>query len=81
MKLEEHLILTVADHLGIESNTVSLNSHLVRDLGLNSFDQVLLAAEVEEAFQIDLPAVLPDVVRVKDYLRYIHAAEEELAKA
>ncbi len=45
----------IVDNLGIESETISLNSHLQDDLGIDSLDAVELALQIEEVTGVAIP--------------------------
>ncbi len=45
----------IVDNLGIESETISLESHLQDDLGIDSLDAVELALQIEEVTGVAIP--------------------------
>ncbi len=45
----------IVDNLGIESETISLESHLQDDLGIDSLDAVELALQIEESLGVAIP--------------------------
>ncbi len=45
----------IVDNLGIESETISLDSHLQDDLGIDSLDAVELALQIEEVTGVAIP--------------------------
>ncbi len=51
----EQIKTIVVEHLGVEAEKVTLDAHLINDLGADSLDQVELAMACEEAFKIEVP--------------------------
>ncbi|PID82628.1 MAG: acyl carrier protein [Clostridiales bacterium] len=45
----------IINNLGIEGETISLESHLQDDLGIDSLDAVELAMEIEEVTGVKIP--------------------------
>jgi len=45
----------VASHLEIEKDTITEDSHFVKDLGADSLDTVELVMQLEEEFSVQIP--------------------------
>ncbi len=45
----------IVENLGIEGESISLDSHLQDDLGIDSLDAVELALEIEEVMGVKIP--------------------------
>ena len=52
---EEKVKKIVSEHLGIEENTITLDSKFIDDLGADSLDTVELVMAFEEKFDIEIP--------------------------
>lgn len=62
----------ILDHQGHVKQPISEESHLVKDIGLNSFDLIVLACEFEEVFSIQVPDQIIDRFQtVGDIVDYI----------
>ena len=61
--LEERVIEIISDHQLIDKSTLSRDTHLLRDLNINSFDFIDLICAFEEEFKIEI-----DEERVKQLL-------------
>ena len=48
--MEEKLIELISNYQGIEKDSISLDSKLINDLGLSSYDIVDLACQIEDEF-------------------------------
>ena len=51
----EKLVLIIKDKTSIEPSTITKESVLLSDLGMNSLDLVNLVCEVEDEFDIEIP--------------------------
>ncbi len=51
----EQLKEIIVDNLGIESESVTLESHLQDDLGIDSLDAVELALQIEDELGVKIP--------------------------
>ena len=51
---EETVLRIVGDHLGIPGPTLSLDSHIMHDLGADSLDRLELIMTIEELFGIKI---------------------------
>lgn len=71
--MEEKLIELISNYQGIEKESISLDSKLINDLGLSSYDVVDLACQIEEEFEKEIP---DDKIRslqtVRDILELLH---------
>ena len=67
----------LAKQLTMEAGRISLESHLVEDLGLDSFGSVEVAFELEERFDLKIPdAALYEAKTVKNIVDYIASQKE-----
>ncbi len=51
----EKLKEIIVENLGIEGDTITLESHLQDDLGIDSLDAVELALQIEEELGVKIP--------------------------
>jgi len=51
----EQVIAIIADYKGIPSDSITVHTSLVDELGLSSFDVIMLAGRFEDAFDIEVP--------------------------
>ena len=51
----ERIVEIISDYQGIEKDTITAETYLISDLGLNSYDVVALATRFEDEFNIDIP--------------------------
>lgn len=54
LTLEDLVLKIVGDHLGIPAATLSLDTHIMNDLGADSLDRLELLMTVEELFEIKI---------------------------
>lgn len=68
----------IADQLGIDENTITLDSLFVDDLGADSLDVVELIMALEEEFDIEIPDEAAEKAsKVGDVVDYISSHIEE----
>ncbi|KOA20546.1 acyl carrier protein [Clostridium homopropionicum DSM 5847] len=68
----------IADQLGLDENTIKLDSLFVDDLGADSLDVVELIMALEEEFDIEIPDEEAEkVTKVGDVVEYISSHIEE----
>lgn len=68
----------IADQLGLDENTIKLDSLFVDDLGADSLDVVELIMALEEEFDIEIPDEEAEkVTKVGDVVEYINSHIEE----
>ncbi|MCK4260318.1 MAG: hypothetical protein KAX49_15180 [Halanaerobiales bacterium] len=66
MKLEDRVIATLKNNLEISSE-IKLESHLVEDLMIDSFDKLMIIAALEDEFSITVDEEdFKDIVIVND---------------
>lgn len=64
----------ISNQLGINKDTIKIESRLVDDLKADSLDVVELVMDLEQEFDIEIPdEQLPKVTQVKDIVDYIEA--------
>ncbi len=67
--------LIITDQLGLSEDKITLQSHLVDDLGADSLDQVELVMHIEETFDIDIPDDIAEkILTVEDIVTHIKEA-------
>lgn len=70
----ERLAKLVYNQTGDESVEITMDSVLLADLGMNSFDLVNLVCEVEDEFDVEIPdRVIGSFKTVGDVINYIEA--------
>lgn len=52
--LEQRVIEIISDHQFVDKSTLNRNTHLLRDLNVNSFDFIDLICAFEEDFKIEI---------------------------
>lgn len=68
----------IADQLGIDENTIAMDSLFVDDLGADSLDVVELIMALEEEFDIEIPDEDAErAAKVGDVVDYISSHIEE----
>lgn len=68
----------IADQLGLDENTVAMDSLFVDDLGADSLDVVELIMALEEEFDIEIPDEEAEkATKVGDVVEYINSHVEE----
>jgi acyl carrier protein len=77
--IESKLRTIICDELGLDEEAVTLDAHLVHDLGADSLDQVELIMRCEEDFKIEIDDDVADrMVYVKDILKHLVARKTKL---
>lgn len=72
MSTADKLKTILSEELGVDEATITLDAHLVNDLGAVSLDIVELIMRCEEEFKIAIDDDAADrMVYVKDLVRYI----------
>ncbi|MGV8073912.1 MAG: acyl carrier protein [Syntrophobacteraceae bacterium] len=65
----------ITNQLGVEKELVTVEAHVVDDLGADSLDVVELVMALEESFDIEIPDEDAEKIRtVKDILEYLDKA-------
>lgn len=68
----EKLKAIIADQLGVDEETVSLESNIQEDLGADSLDIVELITSIEDEFDLSIPDEAADEIKtVNDIVTYI----------
>lgn len=68
----------IADQLGLDEDTITMESSFVDDLGADSLDVVELIMALEEEFDIEIPDEEAEKVsKVGDVVEYINSNVEE----
>jgi acyl carrier protein len=55
MSVEERMIKIISEILGVEPETIKMDSHFVDDFGVESIDTIEMVAAAEEEFELDIP--------------------------
>lgn len=76
--IQEAVLKIVGDHLGIPSTTISINDHIMNDLGADEYDQLELIMTVEELFRVQIDK--DKVSRVKTIGNIVSLLEELFPK-
>jgi len=64
----------IADELGIEEETIEIDSNLAEDLGADSLDAVELIMAIEEEFDIEIDdSAATKIKTVKDIVDYLES--------
>ena len=67
----------IADVLGVDADTITVDSKFIDDLGADSLDTVELIMEFENAFGIEIPdAAAEKIATVGDAISYIEANQK-----
>lgn len=62
----------IAEELGIEADTIELESHLADDLGADSLDAIELIMAVEEEFEVQIDdSEATNIQTVSDIVNYL----------
>ena len=68
--MEEKIIGILADTSGVPADKISMETQLVGDLGMSSFDLADIVVRVEEEFGIHIPDErFPELQTVEDVIR------------
>ena len=71
----EKLTKIICEHTGNNDITITEDTILIADLGLNSLDLVNLACIVEDEFDIEIPdRAIKDLKTVRDVIAFIEKA-------
>ena len=72
--MKEKVIALISEHTGIPKNDILSHTHLIADLGLNSYDMVELVCRFEGEFDIEIPdRAIRGLQRVEDIISYIES--------
>lgn len=70
-KLKEIL----AQYTDIPTETITAETVILRDLGLNSYSVMEIVTEIEDSFNIEIPdAVLPEIKTVGELVSFLEKA-------
>ncbi len=62
----------IADQLGIDENTIEMDSSIVEDLGADSIDAIDLILSIQEEFDIEIPdEAVEGIKTISDIVKYI----------
>ena len=66
------IINNVADHFRVKESEVSVDTHLVDDLGADSLDSIELVLDMEREFDIEIPDdAIDEVKTVQDIVTLV----------
>jgi acyl carrier protein len=72
MNIFETLKSLISSDLGVDEDTIDMDSRLVEDLGADSLDAVELIMSIEDTFEIEVADSDADSLKtVKDIVEYI----------
>ena len=78
LSIEDRVINILKEEVAIDKDAITLESDLVYDLGLESFDTVTVLFALESEFDIDIPQVDIEGVRtVGDIVNYVKKKVEK----
>jgi len=72
-KLVEHVIEVIADTLSVKKESITEDTDLVEDLGVDSLDMVDLVLAMEQEFGIEIKDedITPDIRTVRDIVELL----------
>lgn len=72
MDIFEKLQEIIADQLELDADNISLDSHILDDLGADSLDVVDLIMSIEDEFGVEVPdEALEDIRTIEDMVKYL----------
>ncbi|RMF39243.1 MAG: acyl carrier protein [Planctomycetota bacterium] len=75
--IEERVIDIVAEHLSIDKDKITRDSHFVNDLGADSLDTVELIMELEDEFDVKITEEEAEKIqRVGEAIDFIEKAQQ-----
>jgi len=70
--IRERVFAVVADHFGVEVDSVAIENRFVEELGADSLDVTELVMELEEEFDINIPDDASDKMKtVGQVIEYV----------
>lgn len=74
--MRDKVIQMIGEHVNIPANTITGQSHLISDLGLNSYDIVDLVCLFEDQYEIEIPdRTIRGLQRVDDIVAYLETVQ------
>lgn len=62
----------ISDQLGIDENTIEMDSSIVEDLGADSIDAIDLILSIQEEFDVEIPdEAVEGIKTISDIVKYI----------
>lgn len=75
--IEERIILVLNLYDKIDPEKLKIDSHFMKDLGLDSLDHVEIIMAIEDEFGFEIPEMDQErLYTVKDFIRYIGDKED-----
>lgn len=75
--IEERIILVLNLYDKIDPEKLKIDSHFMKDLGLDSLDHVEIIMAIEDEFGFEIPEMDQErLYTVKDFVRYIGDKED-----
>lgn len=72
MDIFEKLKEIIADQLELDADIISLDSHILDDLGADSLDVVDLIMSIEDEFGVEVPdEALEEIRTIEDMVKYL----------
>ncbi|MBQ7132012.1 MAG: acyl carrier protein [Oscillospiraceae bacterium] len=66
----------IADQLGVDEDSIAMDSDIVEDLGADSIDAIDLILSVQEEFDIEIPdEAVEGIKTISDIVKYIEDAQ------
>ena len=77
-KIEEKIIDIISQYSGLDKKDITLDSDIIQDLELSSFDVTELACELEDEFELEVPdRKISSFQTVRDVVEYIASEKKE----
>ncbi|XP_020299904.1 acyl carrier protein, mitochondrial isoform X2 [Pseudomyrmex gracilis] len=75
--IEDRVLKTISSYNEVTGNKLSLESHFMEDLGLDSLDHVEIIMAIEDEFGFEIPDMDAErLLRPKDIVRYVADKED-----
>lgn len=72
--MQEKIFDIIADYVGCEKSKITLESHMIDDLGADSLSAVEIVMEIEKQFDITIDdKQVESIVRVKDIIAIVES--------
>ena len=76
--MEERIIEIISQYSGLDKEDITLDSDIIQDLELSSFDVTELACELEDEFGLEVPdRKISSFQTVRDVVEYIENEKKD----